>query len=116
MRSSHPGARGDRHPGGGLSGRPAANRLRKTVSRPRAVEFMRHMRRGENNARFLRALVIAGILAGLAGAVFGAVGAVSGWRQDARRDTVAQLIADARFAVAREQALLQDVPTSRKQR
>ena len=77
---------------------------------------MRHMRRGENNARFLRALVIAGILAGVAGAVFGAVGAVSGWRQDARRDTVAQLIADARFAVAREQAVLQDVPTSRKRR
>src|SRR5215467_8054957 len=38
------------------------------------------------------------------------------WRQDARRDTVAQLIADARFAVPREQAVLQDVPTSRKRR
>jgi len=69
--------------------------------------------------RFLRALVIVGILAGVAGAVMGAAGAVSAWRQDGRFDAVAHVIGDARFAGSQERALLQNVetlPTSARRR
>ena len=77
------------------------------------------MRRGETKLRVLRTLVILGILAGTAGAVIGAAGAVSAWRQDAKRDRVARLIADARFVSSRERGVLASVetlPTSAERR
>lgn len=69
--------------------------------------------------RVLRTLVILGILAGAAGAVIGAAGAVSAWRQDVKRDSVARLIADGRFVSSRERAVLasvQTLPTSAERR
>jgi diguanylate cyclase (GGDEF)-like protein len=69
------------------------------------------MWRGETKVRVLRTLVILGILAGAAGAVIGAVGAVSAWRQDVKRDSVARLIADARFVSTRERGVLASVET-----
>ena len=68
---------------------------------------MRHMWRGDTAARFLRALVLVGIVVGVTAAAVGAVGAVSAWRAESRRDSVARLIAAARSMSTRERTLLQ---------